>query len=75
MSNRMPGVTVTIRKALVLLLSVFTLTAVASNLAQSPASPETRLLRFPAIHGNQIVFSHAGGQLIGRATLLMVDHQ
>ena len=24
------------------------------------AQPETRLLRFPAIHGNQLVFSYAG---------------
>ncbi len=48
------------RRTLVLLLSVFTLTAIATNRAQSPASPEARLLRFPAIHGNQIVFSYAG---------------
>ena len=56
----MSGVRTIMRKALVLLLSAFTLTAVASNLAQSPASNEARLLRFPAIHGNQIVFSYAG---------------
>src|SRR5512136_861936 len=29
-------------------------------LAQLRAQTETRLLRFPAIHGNQIVFSYAG---------------
>ena len=26
----------------------------------SPAQDETRLLRFPAVHGNQIVFTYAG---------------
>jgi tricorn protease len=53
-------VTAIMKKTLVLLISLFTLTSVASNLAQSPASSEARLLRFPAIHGNQIVFSYAG---------------
>ena len=44
------------RKNLLLLLSVFCLSIFTAN-AQDE---EARLLRFPAIHGDQIVFSYAG---------------
>jgi len=44
----------------ILLLAVFLLAAVVGNSAQAPAPSEARLLRFPAIHGNQIVFTYAG---------------
>jgi len=48
------------RHALVLSLAAFMLVAVADNFAQTPAVSEARLLRFPAIHGNQLVFTYAG---------------
>ena len=40
------------------LLPLAVLALLASQLL--PAQDETRLLRFPAIHGNQIVFTYAG---------------
>lgn len=44
-----------------LLLIVFVLTlVVAGQTGPSAQAPEARLLRFPAIHGNQIVFTYAG---------------
>lgn len=42
-----------------LLLSLFVL-AVSIQAAPQQSQPETRLLRFPAIHGNQLVFTYAG---------------
>ena len=48
----------------VLLLLVTALVAAVPSAApvhtQSPAADEARLLRFPAIHGNQLVFTYAG---------------
>jgi tricorn protease len=41
---------------LVMLLTIILLFSLAQGLSQQ----ETRLLRFPAIHGNQVVFSYAG---------------
>ena len=49
-----------LKPALVLLLSVFMLATAADDLAQAPQLSEARLLRFPAIHGNQLVFTYAG---------------
>jgi len=46
------------------LLLVILLVAVGPTVApihsQSPSADEARLLRFPAIHGNQVVFTYAG---------------
>jgi len=43
-----------------LLLSVLLLSVVGLADPGAQAPPESRLLRFPAIHGNQIVFTYAG---------------
>ena len=41
--------------------SLFSLVAVAVCASSAAAAPdEARLLRFPAIHGDQIVFTYAG---------------
>ena len=43
------------------LLLAFPLVVAAAGLAGPGAqAPESRLLRFPAIHGNQVVFTYAG---------------
>ena len=46
------------KRPLVLALSLLLLAAVVAG--PRAQAPETRLLRFPAIHGNQIVFTYAG---------------
>jgi tricorn protease len=43
-----------------LLLVVLLLTAIGFADPGAQAPPESRLLRFPAIHGNQVVFTYAG---------------
>ncbi len=46
------------KKTFLLLVLLLSVVGVADPGAQGPA--ETRLLRFPAIHGNQVVFTYAG---------------
>ena len=43
-----------------LLLATLLVLAVAGAAGPLAQAPETRLLRFPAIHGNQVVFTYAG---------------
>jgi tricorn protease len=46
------------KKSLLLIVLLMTAVGLADPGAQAP--PESRLLRFPAIHGNQVVFTYAG---------------
>jgi hypothetical protein len=46
------------KKTLLLIVLLMTAVGLADPGAQAP--PESRLLRFPAIHGNQVVFTYAG---------------
>lgn len=43
-----------------ILVLLFLVLAGTAHEAQTPAGQEARLLRFPAIHGNQVVFTYAG---------------
>jgi len=42
------------------LLGLLALLTLASGVPAQPASDEARLLRFPATHGQSVVFSYAG---------------
>ena len=47
-------------RTLVRLTGALTATAALSLLVALPATAQTRLLRFPDIHGHQVVFTYAG---------------
>jgi tricorn protease len=50
------------KRAVLVIVSVLVAAGLSPVLihSQAPAPQETRLLRFPAIHGNQVVFTYAG---------------
>src|SRR5688572_18777282 len=48
------------RNALFTLLALLALLTTPPARAQDPPQDEARLLRFPAIHGDRVVFSYAG---------------